>query len=287
MPATVGAGTDIRMRIPSQEGRSVTGREQSETSRIAKVLPLPTLARPGVMRKLLPCAAGTAVIALAACGPTTSSSSTATPATARAAATAAPKTGASLAGTVTAKAACEALATWENNSSGSIITDTALQQTFQDTTQSLSREFATWVSDARSGSPDASADAALVSLDCTTEGVTVFPSPSPPAAPSSLPPTHSLAGKTVATFSGSGIENTPKFTVTDTWKLSYSFDCSNFGSAGNFQVYEDGGNDFSGVSVNDLAMSKTGSTYAYADGGTHYLEVNSECSWTVKVIDEG
>ena len=54
----------------------------------------------------------------------------------------------------------------------------------------------------------------------------------------------------------------------------YSFNCSSFGSSGNFQVYEDGGNDFS-LSVNDLAMRKSSSTWAYNDGGTHYLEINS------------
>jgi hypothetical protein len=91
--------------------------------------------------------------------------------------------------------------------------------------------------------------------------------------------------RTVATFSGSGQENTPRFAVTDTWKLVYSLNCSSFGSSGNFQVYEDGGNDFN-LSVNDLAMSKSSSTWAYNDGGTHYLEVNSECSWRVKVVDE-
>lgn len=113
-----------------------------------------------------------------------------------------------------------------------------------------------------------------------------------PAQTQASAPAHSAAPakavvKTVATFSGYGIENTPRFTVTDTWKLDYSFSCSNYGYAGNFQVYEDGGNDFGGVSVNDLAMSKSSSTWAYSDGGTHYLEINSECSWTVKVIDEG
>jgi hypothetical protein len=91
----------------------------------------------------------------------------------------------------------------------------------------------------------------------------------------------------VATFSGSGIENTRKFTVTSTWKLDYSFNCQNFGSSGNFIVTEDGGSDFSGVDLNDLAVTKTGSTWAYHDSGTHYLEINSECDWTVKVTDEG
>jgi hypothetical protein len=33
-------------------------------------------------------------------------------------------------------------------------------------------------------------------------------------------------------------------------------------------------------------MSKSASTWAYDDGGTHYLEINSECAWKVKVVDE-
>ena len=91
----------------------------------------------------------------------------------------------------------------------------------------------------------------------------------------------------VAAFSGSGTENTPKFTVGANWAISYAFDCTSFGPQGNFQVFTDGGSDFSGVIVNDLAESKQGITYAYNDPGSHYLEVNSECSWSVKVWDEG
>jgi hypothetical protein len=33
-------------------------------------------------------------------------------------------------------------------------------------------------------------------------------------------------------------------------------------------------------------MSKSSSTWAYGDAGTHYLEINSECDWTVRVLDE-
>ena len=110
---------------------------------------------------------------------------------------------------------------------------------------------------------------------------------SPTAAASTSAPSTAPAAtaRTVATFSGSGQKNTPRFTVTDTWKLVYNFNCSSFGSSGNFQVYEDGGKDFN-LSVNDLAMSKSSSTWAYNDSGTHYLEINSECSWNVKVVDE-
>ena len=110
-------------------------------------------------------------------------------------------------------------------------------------------------------------------------------SPTASASTSASATAAAATARTVATFSGSGQENTPRFTVTDTWKLVYSFNCSSFGTSGNFQVYEDGGNDFN-LSVNDLAMSKSSSTWAYDDGGTHYLEINSECSWKVKVVDE-
>lgn len=121
------------------------------------------------------------------------------------------------------------------------------------------------------------------------------PSPSSPSA--TLPGTQAAAPAArstaaakpviVATFTGSGAQKTPQFTTTATWALSYAFDCSSFGYKGNFVVLTDGGSDFSGASVNDLAMSKSAVTYAYDDAGTHYLEVNSECSWTVKVIDQG
>jgi hypothetical protein len=92
---------------------------------------------------------------------------------------------------------------------------------------------------------------------------------------------------TVATFSGSGEDNTGRFTVASTWKLDYSFNCSSFGSAGNFIVYEDGGSDLNGVDVDEMATTKTASSWAYNDAGTHYLEIDSECDWTVTVIDEG
>lgn len=223
---------------------------------------------------------------LAACGPSSSSSASAPAASPKA--SAAPKATVAAAGTVPAKAACAALALWEQNGSGSVANNAALRETFQDTTPVLSRAFAEWTSDIRAHSIGVASEADFVSLECTLNGVTVFPSDSASAAaPVTSAPPAATAGKTVATFSGSGIQNTAKFTVTDTWKLSYSFDCSGFGSSGNFIVNEDGGSDFNGASVNELGSGKSGSTYAYGDAGTHYLQVNSECSWNVKVIDEG
>lgn len=129
---------------------------------------------------------------------------------------------------------------------------------------------------AAAASPSSSSPPAASAPPAQTQAV-AFPVPSRAAV---------TAAKTVATFSGSGITNTAQFTVSSTWKLDYSFDCSNFGYAGTFIVMEDGGLG-GAMDVNALAVSKTGSSYAYDDAGTHYLEVNSECSWTLKVIDEG
>lgn len=132
---------------------------------------------------------------------------------------------------------------------------------------------------AASSSPSASAPAATRAQSAAG----VRPTTAAHSAAAPAPP----AAKTVATFSGNGTENTAQFTVTGTWKLDYSFNCSDFGGQGNFQVFEDGGQDLNGVEVNALSTGQSGSTMAYGDGGTHYLEVNSECAWTVKVIDQG
>ena len=133
---------------------------------------------------------------------------------------------------------------------------------------------------ANSGGSSSSSGAANTATQAAAPSSAAAATAPPSASPSKTPVAH-----TVATYSGSGIENTPQFTVTATWKLDYSFDCSNFGYQGNFIVMEDG--TFGAMSVNGLAMSKSGSSYAYNDGGTHYLEINSECSWSVKIVDEG
>jgi hypothetical protein len=43
---------------------------------------------------------------------------------------------------------------------------------------------------------------------------------------------------------------------------------------------------FNGASVNELGNGAHGSTYVYGDNGKHYLSVNSECSWRLKVIGQ-
>jgi len=90
----------------------------------------------------------------------------------------------------------------------------------------------------------------------------------------------------IATYRGHGIKNTAKFTISGSgdWELKYSFDCTAFGAAGNFIVFEDGGKDLSGVHVNELSKHGRGLTHAYGDAGRHYLAISSECDWTVQVL---
>jgi hypothetical protein len=136
-------------------------------------------------RSLAVTLAALAVAGLAACGP--SSSTTVSAPAASPKASAAPKGAAAAAGTVPAKTACEALAAWETSSSSESVADNAsLRQTFADTTPVLSKAFAAWTSDIKAGSAGTASDAGFVSLECTIDGVTVFPSDSSsPSAPAS------------------------------------------------------------------------------------------------------
>jgi Protein of unknown function (DUF2510) len=119
----------------------------------------------------------------------------------------------------------------------------------------------------------------------TAVGAAVSPVASAVAVASPSPSPKATA-HTVATFTGSGSQNTPYFTVTSSWKLSYSFSCAALGESGTFQVSEDAGQDLSGLTVNDLAESKSSSASASNDAGKHYLAVASQCTWKLQVIDE-
>jgi hypothetical protein len=98
------------------------------------------------------------------------------------------------------------------------------------------------------------------------------------------PPTKPAGPKTVLTAHGSGIKKTAKFTTGDDWTIHWTYNCSGFfGGKGNFvvTVYTDGGLD--DIAVNELGKKGSDASPEYDDAGTHYLEVNSECSWTLKV----
>jgi len=93
------------------------------------------------------------------------------------------------------------------------------------------------------------------------------------------------APQTLLDLAGSGTKSTQKFTAASDWDLNWSYDCSNFGYKGNFQVYIYGGDgtmSLQNVGVNQLGNKDSGVEH-YHSGGTFYLEVNSECDWTVNV----
>lgn len=114
------------------------------------------------------------------------------------------------------------------------------------------------------------------------------PSASSTSAPStSAPATPTVAPTVLFSDSGSGTKTTATFTVPGEWTLDWTYDCSNFGQSGNFQVYtynSDASLDFSGPIVNELNNMGSGTTYGHSDSGKKYLTVNSECNWTVKIM---
>lgn len=106
-----------------------------------------------------------------------------------------------------------------------------------------------------------------------------------PAASNPAAPAAARVEKVVLEGAGNGIKNTADFTTGDNWSIAYTFNCASFGARGNFQIYVYDGSDLVGVPANELAMKGGATSYEHGDSGTHYLEINSECAWTVKVTD--
>jgi hypothetical protein len=95
-------------------------------------------------------------------------------------------------------------------------------------------------------------------------------------------PTTPPAPKVLLSLSGNGITNTAQFTTTGPWELHYSYNCTAFlGGTGNFIV--DAVGDDTDYLVNGLSAGTTAVSNSYQTG-TQHLEINSECDWTVKVI---
>lgn len=106
------------------------------------------------------------------------------------------------------------------------------------------------------------------------------------AAQATAPAAPAAAPKVLLDIQGSGTKSTEKFTTAGSdWDLQYAYNCSNFGSRGNFIVSVNGGDGglSSNAGVNQLGASGNDVDH-YHTGGTFYLEVNSECSWHIKVI---
>jgi hypothetical protein len=115
------------------------------------------------------------------------------------------------------------------------------------------------------------------------------PAPGTNSQSSSTAPVAQTASQsipqTLLDLKGSGTKTTQKFTAASDWDLEWSYDCSNFGSQGNFMVYVyngDGSISYSNAGVNQLGKSDSG-VENYHSGGTFYLTVNSVCKWKIMV----
>jgi hypothetical protein len=84
---------------------------------------------------------------------------------------------------------------------------------------------------------------------------------------------------------GNGAKTTQSFTTpTNEWMLWYTYDCSSFGARGNFivNIKAADGSSSSLQGVNELGAGGGDKDY-YHQGGTFYLEVNSECWWHIEI----
>ncbi len=116
---------------------------------------------------------------------------------------------------------------------------------------------------------------ATVTPKATAQTSTKTTASTPPAQP-----------KVLLDQSGNGQAQTAAFTTNSNWQITYTYDCSAFGSSGNFMITIDNkdGSPNTDSGANELGMSG-GSTDHYYDAGTHYLQIDSECAWHVTVTD--
>ena len=109
------------------------------------------------------------------------------------------------------------------------------------------------------------------------------------AAPTTVAvPTTQAAPVVLFQQSAEGAASTPNFTTPTDWNVVWSYDCSAFGYQGNFIVsVEQAGTGtmaaMGDIDINQLGMSGSG-VQSYHYGGKLYLSVNSECSWSIKVV---
>jgi hypothetical protein len=112
----------------------------------------------------------------------------------------------------------------------------------------------------------------------------------PAAAKKKPAPTTTTAPKPALLQAGQGTATTNTFKVPQNWDLSWSYDCSQaLGGQGNFIVmiydyYKAGSQlDLDNQGVNQLGPSGKGVEHYHSGGNTKYLQITSECSWSVLV----
>jgi hypothetical protein len=112
-------------------------------------------------------------------------------------------------------------------------------------------------------------------------------SSSPAAADTAVP---SPSPQVLLALKGSGTKTTQKFSAASDWDLQWTYDCRAFiggypGGHGNFivDVLNGDGSRSQNQGTNQLGVKDQGVEHFHV-GGTFYLEVTSECTWTMKVI---
>jgi hypothetical protein len=97
----------------------------------------------------------------------------------------------------------------------------------------------------------------------------------------------SPAGADTTTFTSAVVGNTgstSNFSQTGPWTMAWSYDCSTFGSQGNFSVNvtQPAGDGAVDLGTNELGDGGSGTDYYY-DTGTFSLSIDSECDWSITV----
>jgi hypothetical protein len=100
--------------------------------------------------------------------------------------------------------------------------------------------------------------------------------------------TTTAASSVLFQQTGSGTASTPNFTTPTNWDIDWSYNCSNFGTQGNFAVTVEQAGTGTMASIEDLPINQLGESgsgvQSYHYGGKLYLSVDSECDWTIKAV---
>lgn len=133
--------------------------------------------------------------------------------------------------------------------------------------------------------PSGSGSKSGTSVPAQAEIGSTVAAPEKKAATAPAPAPVAATPQVLLDLTGNGTKTTQKFTAGRDWDLNWSYNCSNFGQDGNFQVfiYDDSGQlSFRNSPVNQLGASGADVEH-YHNGGTFYLTVNSVCSWKIQV----
>lgn len=112
-----------------------------------------------------------------------------------------------------------------------------------------------------------------------TQAATQAPTPTPT-------PTHTPKWTTTQTFTGNGNKTTQTFTVGSDWKILWSCDPSSFYGGEYNIIVSVYGSDGTLIDLPVNTICKTGNTSDYSEehqGGSIYLEIDSEGSWKLQV----